>query len=73
MAASRGAPGKKGAGPPASAMLHLALYNLSNHTPEAFAEPFGGKRLSLNWQYPENKRGDPKAAPWTTKWNYDPR
>jgi hypothetical protein len=29
---------------------------------EAFAERFGGKRLSLNWQYPENERGDPRAA-----------
>jgi hypothetical protein len=30
---------------------------------EAFAERFGGKRLPVTWKHPENKRGDPKAAP----------
>jgi hypothetical protein len=40
---------------------------------EAFAERFGGKRLPVTWKYPENKRGDPRAARSTTKRNYDPR
>jgi hypothetical protein len=37
----------------------------------AFAKRFGRKRLSVTWKYPQNKRGDPKAAPWTAKRNYD--
>jgi hypothetical protein len=37
---------------------------------EAVAKRFGGKRLSVTWNS-ENKRGHPKAAPWTAKRNYD--